>query len=139
VSDDWQKTKDRARPLRDWAADARGLAGKMKTDGARKGLIELAAYYDGRADEVDALIRQMTGPRPDPGLQAPAPTWQFRIPWRVGGDPRASDRAAGVGSPVSFGAMIFALRTVFLPSQASERASPAVSLRVTSPLPDPER
>ena len=120
MSDDWQKTKDRARPLRDWAADARGLAGKMKTDGARKGLIELAAYYDGRADEVDALVRQMTDPRPDPGLLAPAPARQFPIRWPIGGDPRAPARAGGLGSPAklaarlaSFGARILALRTAF--------------------------
>jgi hypothetical protein len=125
VSDDWQKTKDRVRPLRDWAADARGLAGKMKTDGARKGLIELAAYYDGKADEVDALIRQMTDQKPDPGPQVPVPAWQLSIPWRVGGDPHAPARAAGPGSPAkiaarlaAFGARMFALRTAFSSSRA---------------------
>jgi hypothetical protein len=118
VSDDWQKAKDRARPLRDWAADTRRLAGKMKTEGARKGLTELAAYYDGKADEVDALIRQMTEERPDPGPPSPAPAWRFPVHWRIGGDPLAPARTTGPGAPpkiaahlASIGARIFALRT----------------------------
>ena len=65
MSDDWQKIKDRVRSIRDWAAQTRGLAEKMKTQGARAGLLELASYYDGKADEVDAVIRQMTA-RPKP-------------------------------------------------------------------------
>jgi hypothetical protein len=77
VPDDWQKNKDRVRSLRNWAAEMRALAETMKTQGARKGLLELAASYDGKADEVDAAIRQIKDHPPEPSLHTPALAWRF--------------------------------------------------------------
>jgi hypothetical protein len=62
--------------MRDCAAETRALAENMKTRGARTGLLELAASYDRKADEVEAAISQITDPFPGPSPQ-PALAWRF--------------------------------------------------------------
>ena len=76
MPDDWQKSENRVRSMRDCAAETRALAENMKTRGARTGLLELAASYDRKADEVEAAISQITDPFPGPSPQ-PALAWRF--------------------------------------------------------------
>jgi hypothetical protein len=55
----------------------------MKTQGARKGLLELAASFDGKADEVNAVIRQMQSPPIKPCSSAPHIAPRLNAFWRI--------------------------------------------------------
>jgi hypothetical protein len=86
--------------------------------------LELAASYDGQADEIQAMIRQKDR-LSDPSSQAPALIWHFSIRWLVGHDPCALTRATMSDSPAKFAirlasscARIFACRTGFSSSRA---------------------
>jgi hypothetical protein len=72
-----EKSKDCVRSMRDCAAETRALAERMKTQGARAGLLQLAASYDDKADEVEAAIRQITDLPPGPSPHAPPLAWRF--------------------------------------------------------------
>jgi hypothetical protein len=97
----------------------------MKTQGARNGLLEIAAHFDGKADDVDAMIIRMQSQLPDRNAQVSASARHFSMRWLVGRDARISADAATSGFPAkaavrlaAFCARIFASRNGFSSSRA---------------------
>ena len=72
--DEPKKQNAQARRLRDWAADVRTFAEKMKTAGARTALVELAVVYEARAQQAGAAVA--TDKAQPAGTATPAATAQ---------------------------------------------------------------